>query len=95
MRIEIKKIKVRGKNFLIVFLINQTPTLANKMLEWYCAYVYLDNPKLENLDNCTLHNVNTYGVDTIHYFNDGQTLAEKKKDAERQIKELIKSSFKH
>lgn len=62
--------------------------------KWICAYVDLKGVKKNDLDNQTYHTGDTYGVDTAHTWNDNMSLEEKKKDAIRQIKELIKSALK-
>lgn len=92
--VQIKKIKVNKKEYLITIL-----RLGGRIRQegyWYTAYVYLNNPNLkeQDLHHCTFHVKNTYGVDTDHYYNEEMTLEEKFKDAMFQIKELIKSSQK-
>jgi len=88
----IKKIHIAGKNYFITIL--KLGENLDIIREYYTAYVYLDNPKLEDLTNCTYHNDNVYGIDTAHSFNFYMTSEQKEKDAIKQITELIKSSFK-
>lgn len=86
---EIKRIKVNKKFYDITLILIETGSG-----KWYYAYVYLDRKDKNDLDNCTYNHGNVYGIDTMHYFNTNQTIEQKKDDAIRQIKELIKSELK-
>lgn len=80
-----KRIVVNGKKYDISF-----KNVENK---WWCAYVILKGKKIKNytvLGNCTYREEDVYGVDTAHAYNSKMTFDEKKEDAERQIRNVIK-----
>lgn len=89
---KIKKIKIRGKIFFIMFqeLGFDLECKLLKSSRWVSAYVYLENKRRRNLFYETYREGNVIGIDTGHYWNWEMTLEEKYKDAERQITELIK-----
>lgn len=84
----IEKIKINKQDYYIT-IIEIECSIGN----YYTAYVYLDNANFDDdlLSNCTFHQDNIYGVDTMHYYNQVMKIEEKYDDAIRQIKELIKS----
>jgi hypothetical protein len=88
----IKKIHIDGINYFITIL--KLGEDSNIIGDYYVAYVYLDNPHLEDLTNCTYHNDNVYGIDTAHLVNLDMNLEQREKDAIKQITKLINSSFK-
>ena len=87
-----QKIKVRGKEFIVSF--HKLGLLNN---EWFTAYVYFEGIELRDeysymdFSYCTYNEDNVWGIDTNHLFNDRMTLEEKYRNAEEQIKSLIKS----
>lgn len=92
----IKIIKVDNKLYFVSFVkVNR-----HMLPSFYNAYVILKGKKIKSdehlaLANCSFHEKNVFGVDTIHYYNETMDLKEKYKDAERQIKQVIKAYNKY
>jgi len=106
MSLELIKIKVNKQEFTIALLLNDIvkrelsakPEIMKKLLsknsEWICAYVYLNKKVKGELAWETFHKGNMYGIDTNHSHNEDMTIEERRTDAIKQIKLLIKDYFK-
>lgn len=86
------KIKI-GKKEYIIFLVRIN--LGNRFfLDYINAYTYLENigKYANHFDNsmATLIRDHFVGVDTAHNYNENMTIDEKREDAIRQIKIVIK-----
>ncbi len=76
--------------YVVVYIRIKFPSPIN---DYVNAYVYLDgleNMECDFLGNETYREGNVVGVDTAHYYNEGQTLEEKLEDARQQIKDIIR-----
>ena len=96
---KLKEIKINKDIYVVSFqslgsLVPLKTNLDKKEVAWVCAYVILKGNKPDcymDLENCTYNNDDVFGVDTNHSHNWNMTFEEKFKDAEEQIKDLIKS----
>ena len=86
--LEIKKINKKYVTFLRMNHLSDFGDFVN-------AYVFIDNANKKkdyegNPPYVTFQDGKVLGIDTAHSFNENETFEERKKDAERQIREVIK-----
>lgn len=92
-----ERIQIDKKNYDIGLTINGSHLPKNLSISdeprWICAYVILKrtNKDYTEFANCTYREDNVYGVDTAHSYNDKMTLEEKRQDAIKQIRKVIKA----